>query len=80
MTPAGAGQSVVPALAPPHPVDAGSRVATLQARAALAGFTLSVMTDTDGLCLYLVSRWGMSRTLTDLAGLVAFLRRVGAIK
>lgn len=55
-------------------------LATLQARAALAGFTLSVMTDTDGLCLYLVSRWGMSRTLPDLAGLVAFLRRVGAIK
>lgn len=54
-------------------------LATLQARAALAGFTLSVMTDTNGLCLYLVSRWGMSRTLADLAGLVAFLRKVGAI-
>ena len=55
-------------------------IATLQARAALAGFTLSVMTDTDGLCLYLVSRWGMSRTLPDLAGLVAFLRQVGAVE
>lgn len=58
----------------------GEALAPLRARAALAGFTLSVMTDADGLCLYLVSRWGMSRTLTDLAGLVAFLRRVGAIK
>ena len=59
--------------------DAGT-VATLRARAALAGFTVSVMTDADGLCLYLVSRWGMSRTLADLAGLVAFLRKVGAIE
>lgn len=55
-------------------------LATLRARAALAGFTLSVTTDTNGLCLYLVSRWGMSRTLADLAGLVAFLRKVGAVE
>ena len=68
------------ATAPPACTADAKTIATLRARAALAGFILSVMTDTDGLCLYLVSRWGMSRTLTDLAGLVAFLRRVGAIK
>ena len=67
--------------APADSADAGGKsIATLRARAALAGFTVSVMTDADGLCLYLVSRWGMSRTLPDLAGLVAFLRKVGAVE
>jgi len=56
----------------------GKRFATLRARAALAGFTLGVMTETDGLCFYLLSRWGMSRTLPDLAAVVVFLRQVGA--
>ena len=71
--------SMAPA-APPACLTEGKAFATLRARAALAGFTLSVMTDADGLCLYLVSRWGMSRTLPDLAGLVAFLRKVGAVE
>ena len=53
-------------------------LATLQARAALASFTLRTMTETDGQCVYLLSRWGMSRTLPDLAAVVAFLRQVGA--
>lgn len=52
--------------------------ANLRASAALAGFTLCTMTETAGLCFYLVSRWGMSRTLPDLAAVVAFLRQVGA--
>ena len=52
--------------------------ATLRARAALACFTLCTMTETDGLCFYLLSRWGMSRTLPDLAAVVVFLRQVGA--
>ena len=67
--------------APADIADAGGKsIATLRARAELAGFTVSAMTDADGLCLYLVSRWGMSRTLPDLAGLVAFLRKVGAVE
>ena len=58
----------------------GKPFATLRARAALAGFTLCTMTETAGLCFYLVSRWGMSRTLPDLAAVVAFLRQVGALE
>ena len=56
----------------------GKAFATLRARAALAGFTLGTMTETDGLCFYLLSRWGMSRTLPDLASVVVFLRQMGA--
>ena len=52
--------------------------ANLRARAALAGFTLGVMTETDGLCFYLLSRWGMSRTLADLGAVAVFLRQAGA--
>lgn len=52
--------------------------ANLRASAALAGFTLCAMTETDGQRFYLLSRWGMSRTLPDLAAVVAFLRQVGA--
>ena len=64
--------------APPACLTDGKAFATLRARAALAGFTLSVMTETDGLCFYLLSRWGMSRTLPDLASVVVFLRQIGA--
>lgn len=48
-----------------------------RARAALAGFTLGTMTETDGLRFYLLRRWGMFRTLPDLASVVVFLRQVG---
>ena len=72
--------SPAPAVQAPADLPDAKTLATLRARAALAGFTLSVTNDTNGLCLYLVSRWGMSRTLTDLAGLVAFLRKVGAVE
>ncbi len=64
---------------PTCPTD-GAPFATLRARAALAGFTLCTMTETDGLCVYLLSRWGLSRTLPDLAAVVAFLRQVGALE
>lgn len=56
----------------------GKAFATLRARAALAGFTLGTMTETDGLCFYLLSRWGMSRTLADLGAVAVFLRQAGA--
>lgn len=48
--------------------------ATLQARAALAGFELVRMPGGD----YVVGRWGMVRALSDAAQLEAFLRQVGA--
>ena len=56
----------------------GKALATLRARAALAGFTLGTMTETDGHSFYMLSRWGMSRTLPDLAAVAVFLRQVGA--
>lgn len=68
--------TAAPIAAPTCPTD-GKPFATLRARAALAGFTLCTMTETDGLCFYLLSRWGLSRTLPDLAAVVVFLRQVG---
>lgn len=52
--------------------------ATLRARAAIIGYSLCTVTETDGLCFYLLGRWGMTRTLPDLAAVAMFLRRVGA--
>lgn len=45
----------------------------LQARALLAGWTVEQTDDGS----FLVSRWGLSRALPDLAALVDFLRRAG---
>lgn len=45
----------------------------LQARALLAGWTVEQIHDGT----FLVSRWGMSRALPDLAATVDFLRRAG---
>lgn len=53
-------------------------LATLRARAALIGYSLCTITETDGLCFYLLGRWGMTRTLPDLAAVAVFLRQVGA--
>lgn len=55
-------------------VDEVKAYATLQARAALAGFELVRMPGGD----YVVGRWGMVRALSDVAQLEAFLRQVGA--
>lgn len=48
--------------------------ATLQARAALAGFELVKLADGS----WLASRWGMFRNLADDAEVERFLRVVGA--
>lgn len=66
-----------PAAAPCDPTQ-NKTFATLRARAAMAGFSLCTMTETDGLCFYLLSRWGMSRTLADLGAVAVFLRQAGA--
>lgn len=60
------------------PMPAGKTVATLRARAALAGWTLASFTDADGQTAYTLCRWGMARTLPDLAAVALFLRQVGA--
>lgn len=49
-------------------------VATLQARAALAGFELVRLADLS----FIVSRWGMCRHFPDAHAVNAFLRQVGA--
>ena len=49
-------------------------VATLQARAALAGFELVQLADES----WLIARWGMHRALRDVDEAEAFLQRVGA--
>lgn len=72
-----AGACTADGAAPPD-ITHGKTFATLRARAALAGFSLCTMTETDGLCFYLLSRWGMSRTLADLGAVAVFLRQVGA--
>lgn len=65
-----------PAAAPCDPAQTKT-FANLRARAAIAGFTLCTMTESDGLYFYLLSRWGMSRTLPDLDAVAVFLRQVG---
>ena len=56
----------------------GKTVATPRARAALAGWTLAGFTEPDGQTAYTLCRWGMARTLPDLAAVALFLRQVGA--
>lgn len=48
--------------------------ATLQARAALAGFELVRMADDS----FVVARWTMTRALADVAAVESFLAQVGA--
>ena len=49
-------------------------IATLQARAAIAGFELAQMADGS----FVVARWTMTRALADIAAVEAFLVQVGA--
>jgi hypothetical protein len=52
----------------------GKRVATLRARAALAGFELVEMADGS----FVIARWTLTRALANLAAVEAFLAQVGA--
>lgn len=60
------------------PIAAAKLLATLQARAALAGWTLAAFTEPDGSTSYCMSKWGRPLTLPDLAAVAQHLRRVGA--
>lgn len=51
---------------------------TLQARAALAGWTLYRTAGDDGAAVFFASRWGMCRKLEDLDAVDRFLRHLGA--
>lgn len=52
-------------------------IETLRARAALGGFTLHVISDSNGGAQFLVTRWNLSRTLPDVAAVEAFFQQVG---
>lgn len=56
-----------------------SDLARIRARAAKAGVSLCEVPEPGGGAPeYIVSRWGMSRVLPDLAAVALFLRKVGA--
>lgn len=55
----------------------GKAFASLAARFALAGHTLSRNNPADGAGLYCVARWGMSRALPDLQAAAHFLAQIG---
>jgi hypothetical protein len=57
--------------------DTGKRFATLAARFALAGHTLTRSNPADGAALYYAGRWGMSRALPDLQAAAHFLAQIG---
>jgi hypothetical protein len=70
----GAGVCTGPAALAEH----AKALATLQARAALAGWALASFTEPDGRTSYSLSKWGRPLTLPDLAAVALHLRRVGA--
>lgn len=55
----------------------GKAFATLAARFALAGHTLTRSSPTDGAAMYYAGRWGMSRALPDLQAVSHFLAQIG---
>ena len=61
----------------PNPVDAGKAFATLAARFALAGHTLTRSNPADGAVIYYAGRWGMSRALPDLQAAAHLLAQIG---
>lgn len=54
--------------------DVRKNFATLQARAAIAGFELVLMADSS----FVIARWGMVRSLPGAEAVEAFLAKVGA--
>lgn len=63
--------------APPACPSEGKAFATLRARAALAGWVLASFTEPAGPTTYTLCKWGLARTLPDLAAVAQFLRQVG---
>ena len=54
--------------------------ATLQARCALAEVTLHQLENDHGQKVYVVSRWALTRELTDLESVGVWLDRVTGVK
>ena len=55
----------------------GKAFATLAARFALAGHTLTRSNPADGAVMYYAGRWGLSRALQDLEAAAQFLTQIG---
>ena len=55
----------------------GKAFATLAARFALAGHTLTRSNPADGAVMYYAGRWGLSRALQDLEAAAQFLTQSG---
>ena len=55
----------------------GKAFATLAARFALAGHTLTRSNPADGAVLYYAGRWGLHRALPDLNAAAQFLIQIG---
>ena len=55
----------------------GKAFATLAARFALAGHTLTHSNPADGAVMYYAGRWGFSRALHDLDAASQFLTQIG---
>ena len=58
----------------------GKQYATLQARCALAGVTLYSLENDHGNTVYIVSRWALTRELTDLNAVSAWLDKVTGVR
>lgn len=56
--------------------DSGKRLATLRARAALAGVVLHAIVGDDGRPLYVLTRWHLTRELRTLDEVEAWLAQV----
>ena len=55
------------------------RIATLRARAAIAGYELHIIDAGNGTTsTFVITRWGLQRGLRDEAAVEAFLAQVGA--
>jgi hypothetical protein len=61
----------------PNPAGAGNDFASLAARFALAGHTLTRGNPADGAAMYYAGRWGLSRALPDLQAAAHFLAQIG---
>ena len=55
----------------------GKAFATLAARFALAGNSLTRSNPADGAVMYYAGRWGLSRVLPDLQAAAQFLAQIG---
>ena len=63
----------------PNPADAGNDFASLAARFALAGHTVTQSNPADGAVMYYAGLWGLSRALPDLEAAAQFLAVIGGV-